>query len=210
MTTAPRAVAGASQEYGRQETADWIGPTLERVAKSFGAIAPKDGGRSRNAAAFKLEWPPDVVLNEKLIEREDHDAAVRLARDYAVGYGSMGVIGGYGEMASAPNAGLIFDKRLQAVTHRRGTDIGLRQKRRWQFDGAIKALQAREHRQALEVAALTAIVGLSPLDGSPFMTFTKLGQWWTPPVTNPKQQAMAGKILVKMTCEALRKHYEAA
>ena len=51
MTTA-RAVAGASQEYGRQETADWIGPTLERVAKSFGAIAPKDGGRSRNATAF--------------------------------------------------------------------------------------------------------------------------------------------------------------
>ena len=186
---------------------EWIGPTLERVAKSFSTIAPTDGGRARKATAFKIEWPPDVLLSDKMIEREDHEAAAQLLRDYSHGYGNLGTVGGYGESTNAPHAGMIFDKRLGAVTHRKGTDLTIRMKRRKQFDDACRFLQSRAQGQL--IAGLTAICGLSPIDGSPYMTFTRLGQWWVPPVTNPAQLAMAGKLLVKSTCETLRKHYDA-
>ena len=203
--------ASVRAETGNGDTASdaWIGPTLERVAKSFSTIAPKDGGRARSAAAFKIEWPPDVLLNDRMIEREEHEAAARLLRDYAHGYGSLGGVGGYGERTGG-GLGLVYDKRLDAVTHRKGLDLGIRAKRRHQFDVACQALRHADTRQPLIVAALTAICGLSPIDGAPYMTFTRLGEWYVPPVQNEKQRAMAGKILVKQTCQALREHYEAA
>jgi hypothetical protein len=196
-----------AEHVGGTASADWIGPTLERVAKAFAVTAPRDGGRARAAAAYKIEWPPDILLADKMIETEDHAAAQQLARDYGYGYGSQSVVGNYGEPAGAGVA-LVFDRRLGTVTHHKGMDLGRRMWQRARFDRAIRALEG--HQQALVVAALTAVCGLSPLDGSPFMSFTRLGEWYVPPVTNPKQRAMAGKILVKLTCETLRAHYDAA
>lgn len=184
---------------------DWIGPTLERVAKSFQTTLPGDGGRARHATAAKIEWPPDILLKDKMIESEDHAAAQQLVRDYSYGYRSQGVVGGYGEPAGAGVA-LVFDRRLGTVTHRKGMDLGRAMWQRERFDKACRALQ--HHQQALVVAALTAIVGLSPVDGSPYMTFGRLGEWYVPPVKSPSQRQIAGKILVKLTCEQLRAHYE--
>ena len=78
----------------------------------------------------KLQWL--IYLSDKMIEREDHEAAAQLLRDYSHGYGNLGTVGGYGECASAPHAGLVYDRRLGAVTHRKGTDLGIRMKRRKQ------------------------------------------------------------------------------